>query len=66
MTVKFNSDEILSVQGNEIVVSISVAPERGKANAELIKKLAKHFKVDSGNVRIVSGWTSRKKTVQIS
>jgi uncharacterized protein (TIGR00251 family) len=66
VTVKFNSDEILSVQGNEIVVSISAAPERGKANAELIKKLAKHFKVDSGNVRIVSGRTSRKKTVQIS
>jgi len=64
--VRFSSDGSLSVNGNEIVISICAAPERGKANAELIKKLAKHFKVNSGNIRIVSGLSSRKKIVEIS
>jgi uncharacterized protein (TIGR00251 family) len=63
--VKFNSEEYLAINGNEIEISIKSAPRRGKANAELIKKLARHFNVAPLNVRILSGTTSRKKTVEI-
>ncbi len=65
VTVRFSSDGKIAVDGNEITVSIKSRPERGKANTELIKKLSKHFSVPEGNVRIISGLTSRKKMVEI-
>jgi len=42
-----------------------VKPEKGKANLELVKKLAKHFNVHSSQVRILSGFTSRKKIIEV-
>lgn len=63
--VRFSSDGKIAVDGNEITVSIKSRPERGKANMELIKKLSKHFNVPEGNVKIISGLTSRKKMVEI-
>jgi uncharacterized protein len=65
VSVKFNSDELFVIQGNEITLSIKSAPKHGKANAELLKKLSRHFKVDLSRIRIVSGMTSRKKMVEI-
>lgn len=64
--VKFSPEGSVDVDGNEITISIKSAPERGKANAELVRKLADHFNVTPSNVRIVSGYTSRKKTVDIT
>jgi uncharacterized protein (TIGR00251 family) len=65
VNVKFSSDGRLVIDGSEITVSIESAPERGKANAELVKKLARHFGVHPSQVMIVSGTKSRKKTVEI-
>ena len=64
--VKFSSDGKLEVQGNEITASIKSPPERGRANAELVKILSRHFGVESSRIRIVSGLTSRKKLVEIA
>lgn len=55
----------ITVEGEEIEVGIKSEPERGKANRELVKKLADHFNVPAQNVRIVSGHTSRKKIVDV-
>ena len=63
--VKFGPDGHVGVNGSEITISIKSEPKRGKANTELIKRLAAHFSVSPANVRIVSGHTSRKKTVDI-
>jgi hypothetical protein len=63
--VKFSSDKKLQIQGNEITISIRSAPERGRANSELVKLLARHFRVEPSRVRIVSGLKSRKKLVEI-
>ncbi|MCS7385017.1 MAG: DUF167 domain-containing protein, partial [archaeon GB-1867-097] len=41
-------------------------PEKGKANLELVKKLAKHFKVSPSQIRIVVGLKSRRKIVEIT
>ncbi|MEM2282018.1 MAG: DUF167 domain-containing protein [Candidatus Hadarchaeales archaeon] len=57
--------EFLEVCGNKISIGLTSRPEGGKANLELVKKLAKHFGVPSTQVRIVSGFTSRKKVVEI-
>lgn len=63
--VKFSSDNRIEVKGNEISISVKSLPERGRANRELVKKLAIHFGVEEGRVRIVSGITSRKKIIEI-
>lgn len=55
----------IKVQDDEIQVGIKSEPERGKANRELVKKLADHFGVPVQSVRIVSGHTSRKKLVEV-
>ena len=65
VSVRFSSDGRLEVDGSEISISIKSPPERGKANRELVKKLAAHFNVDEGRVRIISGLTSRKKLVEV-
>ncbi|RLF35105.1 MAG: hypothetical protein DRN03_05750 [Thermoplasmata archaeon] len=48
------------------MVGVKAKPKHGKANMEIIKKIAKYFKVSSSNVRIIAGFTSRKKIVEIS
>jgi uncharacterized protein (TIGR00251 family) len=62
--VKFHED-FVKVEEDRIVVGIKSKPEKGKANLELVKKLAKHFKVHGSQVRILSGLTSRKKIVEV-
>ncbi|MEM4188138.1 MAG: DUF167 domain-containing protein [Candidatus Hadarchaeum sp.] len=62
--VKFHED-FVKVEGNKIVVGLISRPEEGKANLELVKKLAKHFHVPSTQVRIVAGLKSRRKIVDI-
>jgi uncharacterized protein (TIGR00251 family) len=62
--VKFHRDSI-EVNGNRILVGLTSKPERGEANRDLIRKLAKHFKVSTSQVRIVSGLKSKNKVVEI-
>lgn len=47
------------------VVSIKEPPVQGRANAAIIEKLADFFGVSKSQVRIVAGWTSREKIVEI-
>jgi uncharacterized protein (TIGR00251 family) len=62
--VEFNKD-FVKVEGNKIFVSLTSKPVGGKANLELIKKIAKHFKVSSSQVKILSGLKSRRKIVEV-
>jgi len=64
--VKFNSSGKIQIQGNEITVSLKSKPERGKANLELIQKLASYFGVAKDKINIVSGLRLTKKLVDIS
>ncbi len=64
VAVKFNMDGI-EVDKDTITVGIKSKPERGRANMELIDKLARHFGIPRTNVKIVAGFTSRKKIVEI-
>lgn len=64
VTVKRRGDFVREENG-EVVVGIRSAPEKGKANQEIIQKLAKYFNVPQTSVFIVSGATSRKKIVLI-
>jgi uncharacterized protein len=47
-------------------VRVTAIPEKGKANKALIALLSKSLKVPKGAIAIVSGETSRVKTVEIA
>lgn len=63
--INFSSTGKIIVDGNEITISIKSQPKGGRANLELIKKLAEHFGVSKDEIRIISGKTSKKKLVEV-
>ena len=64
VNVEFHKN-FLKVDRNQITVGLTIKPERGKANRELIIKLAKYFKISTSQVRILKGHRSQCKTVDI-
>ena len=64
VTVEFNKD-ILIIKENQITLGIKSKPIKGEANKEIIKKLAKHFKISTSMIQIKSGHKSRQKIIQI-
>ncbi|MEK6809424.1 MAG: DUF167 domain-containing protein [Nanoarchaeota archaeon] len=52
----------LKEEGGKLKLYLKSAPEKGKANAELIKFFKKNFKL---SLRIKSGETSREKVLEI-
>ena len=67
VTVKPNGkQQKITMSGNgDFVVRLRSPPVDGKANAELIQLLAKHFRVRRSQVVIVHGQTARRKLVEI-
>ena len=57
--------EITGEQSGALRVRIAAAPVAGAANQELIKLLAKSFKLPKNAVQIISGSTSKNKIVRI-
>ncbi len=47
-------------------LDIAAVPEKGKANQELIRFLAKEFDVARENVKIVSGASNKNKLIKIT
>ncbi|MHB8808205.1 MAG: DUF167 domain-containing protein [Anaerolineaceae bacterium] len=59
--------ELVGLLDNEVLkIKVKGAPEKGKANHELIRFLEKLFDVKRGDVTLISGSTSRLKHVCIS
>lgn len=61
--VKFSSSDKIQIQGNEITISLKSKLEkleRGKANGELIQKLAKHFVIPNDKIHIITGLSSKE------
>ncbi len=49
-----------------IKIAISAAPEKGLANRELIKFLAKELEVRKYQVKIVGGFNEKNKLIKVS
>ncbi len=56
---------VTELRGGAFVVAVSAPPVEGKANAALIKALAKHLGVAPSRLSIVQGATGRNKVVQL-
>ena len=65
--VKPNSrTEEISQEGESFIVKVKEPPKEGKANQAVIKLLAEHFDVPQSRVRILSGFRSRNKVVEVA
>jgi len=64
INVKPNSRkaEIEKIDDGNYIIKLKSSPENNKANLELIKILKKYFEKE---VKIKSGFTSRKKVVEV-
>jgi len=62
--VRLNKD-FIKINGNDIEIGVMSKPEKGKANIEIIKKIAKSLDISSQRVRIVSGFSSRNKVIEV-
>lgn len=56
-------NEIRGEQAGALRVSVTTAPEKGKANKTLIEFLAKSFAVRRSQMEIISGETSSQKRI---
>jgi uncharacterized protein (TIGR00251 family) len=61
-----SKSQIIGEHNGALKVKLASPPVEGAANDELIKVLAKGLGVSRGNVKIVSGLSSRTKKVSIS
>lgn len=65
MQPKASRDEWVGLHGDEIKVAITAPPVDGKANAHLIKFLAKSFNVSKSAIVLEKGELTRHKTVLV-
>lgn len=63
---KASKSEFAGLHGDALKVRIQAPPVEGKANAELVKFLAKQFGVSKSAVSIISGELNRHKRVRIT
>jgi len=64
--VKPNSKtEEVSQEGDSFVVRVKEPPKEGKANQAVIKLLARYFSVPQSRVRILSGFKTKHKVIEI-
>ena len=65
--VKPNSKtEELSREGDSFIVKVREPPREGRANQAVIRLLAEHYGVPQNQVRILSGFRSRNKVVELA
>jgi len=59
------TESIKKLSETNFEICVKEPPVRGQANTAIIMALAKHFGVPFSAVRIISGYTSRQKIVEI-
>ncbi len=60
------SDGFAGVAGDRLKIHINAPPVAGKANTQLIRYLARLFKVPKSRVEIINGQTSGYKRIRIA
>lgn len=63
---KARTSKVEKVDDTHFIVWTHTAPEKGKANHDIIKQLSAYFDVSQSRILITSGHTSRNKTVSIA
>jgi hypothetical protein len=64
--VKPNSrTEELVQEGDGFIAKVKEPPREGKANRSVARLLARHFGVSQSQVKILSGFRSRNKVIEV-
>jgi hypothetical protein len=63
---KTEAVEIMEDEEKTIKIRVKAVPEKGKANAELIRFLSKELSVPRANIVIISGKTDHIKLLRIN
>lgn len=58
-------EKVEKIDDTNFKVEVKEPPREGKANAAVTKALASYFDVTQSDVRIVSGFTSRSKIIEV-
>ena len=58
-------EKVEKVDEQNYIVWVKEPPEKGKANNAIRNALAVYFKIGSSNVKIISGYASRNKIIEI-
>jgi len=58
--------EELSREGDSFIIKVKEPPKEGKANQAVIKLLAEHFGIPQSRVRILSGFRTRNKLIEVA
>ncbi len=61
-----SSRELVIKEGSRWKVSVRESPERGKANQKVTELIADFLGAPKGCVKIIAGFTSRVKTIEVS
>ena len=65
--VKPNSrTEDVSREGDSFIVRVKEPPREGKANQAVIRLLAEHLGVPRSRVKILSGFRSKNKVIEVA
>lgn len=66
VTPKASKNELVGWENEELKIRIAAVPNKGEANEELIRFLAKRLKLSKSQIKIVYGETNRHKRVCIT
>lgn len=61
-----HTNEILSFEGDVLKVRLKAKAEKGKANEELIRFLAKEFDLKPYEIELMTGHTTRTKRLRLA
>ncbi|UCH12674.1 MAG: DUF167 domain-containing protein [Candidatus Omnitrophota bacterium] len=61
-----SQQKIIKNEDGSLKVYLKVSPVAGRANKELCKLIAEFYKVKKSAVKIITGYTSRNKIIEIS
>ncbi|WP_413204323.1 DUF167 family protein [Rhodospirillum sp. A1_3_36] len=70
LTPKASRDALVGItadaDGSAVLkASVTAVPENGKANAALVKLLAKSWKLPKGTLSVIQGQTDRRKVLRV-
>ena len=65
IAAKAKKEKIEKIDDYNFVVYTKELPVEGRANKAIIEILAEYFHIASSNIKIVSGYNSKRKTIEI-
>lgn len=59
-------EKLEKIDSSHYIVSVKEPPLKGQANKAIIKVLADYFNIPKSQIKIISGLSSKQKTIEIN